>query len=282
MFFLRLHQVNALIWQIVSLWGSERERHTERERDTEREREREREAHLPPVFSSHHSQSSSLWDGNVYDAQWEVWTNAIDWKMRPCLGAPDGCWSTAPEPKHDSVFKLQRDGCPTMKRHSINFAAFDRIWAKDYKRFLFQINADLLNFLLIIESWKIKCITVSTKILCSTTVFNIDNNQKCFIKIIKMISEDHVIMLKIQLRITGTNSILQSIHIENGVIKCTICFIEYTQSWWAEEISVCECWILDECGSYSHSALLCWRMKSLRSSPAFITETSRQMDCIEL
>ncbi len=44
-----------------------------------------------------------------------------------------------------------------------------------------KINADLLNFLLICESWKIKCITVSTKILCSTTVFNIDNNQKCFL-----------------------------------------------------------------------------------------------------
>uniref|UniRef100_A0A8C2JNV1 Tubulin--tyrosine ligase-like protein 5 n=1 Tax=Cyprinus carpio TaxID=7962 RepID=A0A8C2JNV1_CYPCA len=28
---------------------------------------------------------------------------------------------------------------------------------------------------------EIKCITVSTKILCSTTVFNIDNNQKCFL-----------------------------------------------------------------------------------------------------
>ncbi len=34
-----------------------------------------------------------------------------------------------------------------------------------------KINADLLNFLLICGSWKLKCITVSTKILCSTTVF---------------------------------------------------------------------------------------------------------------
>ncbi len=41
-----------------------------------------------------------------------------------------------------------------------------------------QINA-VLNFILICELWKIKCITVSTKILSSTTVFNIDNNQKC-------------------------------------------------------------------------------------------------------
>jgi len=27
----------------------------------------------------------------------------------------------------------------------------------------------------------IKCITVSTKILSSTTIFNIDNNKKCFL-----------------------------------------------------------------------------------------------------
>ncbi len=36
----------------------------------------------------------------------------------------------------------------------------------------------ILNFLFICESWKIKCVTVSTKTL---TVFNIDNNQKCFL-----------------------------------------------------------------------------------------------------
>ncbi len=37
----------------------------------------------------------------------------------------------------------------------------------------------ILNFLFIKESWNIIHITISTKILCSTTVFNIDNNQKC-------------------------------------------------------------------------------------------------------
>ncbi len=42
-------------------------------------------------------------------------------------------------------------------------------------------NAVLLNFLLICESWRIKCITASINILCSATVFNIDNNQKCFL-----------------------------------------------------------------------------------------------------
>ncbi len=46
---------------------------------------------------------------------------------------------------------------------------------------LFQINAVLLNFLFCESSVKIKCIMVSTKILCSTTVFNIDNNYKCFL-----------------------------------------------------------------------------------------------------
>ncbi len=49
------------------------------------------------------------------------------------------------------------------------------------QKIISQINAALLNFLFICESWKIKYITVSTKILCSTTVFNIDNNQKCFL-----------------------------------------------------------------------------------------------------
>ncbi len=44
-----------------------------------------------------------------------------------------------------------------------------------------------MNFLFIKENY--------TKILCSTTVFNIDNNQKCFLIInqyIIMISEGHV------------------------------------------------------------------------------------------
>ncbi len=49
------------------------------------------------------------------------------------------------------------------------------------KIFIFQTDAVLLNYLFICESWKIKCITVSIKILYSTTVFNIDNNQKCFL-----------------------------------------------------------------------------------------------------
>ncbi len=49
------------------------------------------------------------------------------------------------------------------------------------QKFLFQINAVLLNFLFIKVSWKIKCITVYTKTWGSTTVFNIDNNLKYFL-----------------------------------------------------------------------------------------------------
>ncbi len=55
-------------------------------------------------------------------------------------------------------------------------------WSKvTVKTLLFQIKAVLLNFLFICESWKIKCITGSTKILGSITVFNTDNNQKLFL-----------------------------------------------------------------------------------------------------
>ncbi len=45
------------------------------------------------------------------------------------------------------------------------------------------VNAVLLNFLFICESWKIKCITVFTKLLGGITDFNIDNNQECFLRI---------------------------------------------------------------------------------------------------
>jgi len=40
----------------------------------------------------------------------------------------------------------------------------------------------ILNFLFIKESW-IKSIKISTKILSSTTVLNIDNNNTCFLSI---------------------------------------------------------------------------------------------------
>ncbi len=49
------------------------------------------------------------------------------------------------------------------------------------KKYRFQINAVLLNLLLICESWKIKHVPDSTKMWSSATVFNVDNNQKCFL-----------------------------------------------------------------------------------------------------
>ncbi len=49
-----------------------------------------------------------------------------------------------------------------------------------YTIFLFQLNAVLSNFLFVKECRKIQRVTVPTKIVSSTTVFNIDNNQKCF------------------------------------------------------------------------------------------------------
>ncbi len=45
---------------------------------------------------------------------------------------------------------------------------------------LFKINAVLLNFLFIKNQLK-KCITISTKIFSNITVYNIDNNKKCFL-----------------------------------------------------------------------------------------------------
>ncbi len=48
------------------------------------------------------------------------------------------------------------------------------------KKIVFHINAVLLTFYSQMNPEK-SCITVSTKILSSTTVFNIDNNKKCFL-----------------------------------------------------------------------------------------------------
>ncbi len=76
-----------------------------------------------------------------------------------------------------------------------------------------------MNFLFIKENY--------TKILGSTTVFNIDNNQKCFLIInqyIIMISGDHVTlktgvtMLKIQCRITEIHYIL-TIYSQKSYLK---------------------------------------------------------------
>lgn len=79
------HLVNGLIWQIASLWGSNRER--------------EREAHLPPAFCCFSltffsewvlcEMGKCLWHilsiRGERDVQWELWKHVVDWKMRPCL-----------------------------------------------------------------------------------------------------------------------------------------------------------------------------------------------------
>ncbi len=71
-----------------------------------------------------------------------------------------------------------------------NDALNDQKWKhrrlKCYKRFLFQINAVLLNFIFIKETWK--------TVVYSANVFNIDIVKKCFLSPnhIRMNSEDHV------------------------------------------------------------------------------------------
>jgi len=61
-----------------------------------------------------------------------------------------------------------------------------------YKRFLFQINAVLFNFLFIKNP---KRIIVCTKILSNTTVFNIDNKKKCFLSIKSAYKKDYVTIM---------------------------------------------------------------------------------------
>ncbi len=70
---------------------------------------------------------------------------------------------------------------------------------------------------------------VCTKILSGATVFNIDNNKKCFLSTnqhIRMISggscdtEDWRNDAEIQLCITGINYILKYIGLENSYFKC--------------------------------------------------------------
>ncbi len=49
------------------------------------------------------------------------------------------------------------------------------------KIYIFQINAVLLNSLIIIEFWGKNVSRIPQKIFSSTTVFNIDNNKKYFL-----------------------------------------------------------------------------------------------------
>ncbi len=75
---------------------------------------------------------------------------------------------------------------------------------------------------------KIKCIMVSTQILCSTTVFNIDNNQKCFLSSKSVYvydfwrscdTEDWSNDAENTALITEINYSLTEIHIENSYLK---------------------------------------------------------------
>ncbi len=83
-----------------------------------------------------------------------------------------------------------------------------------------SINAVLLYVLLICESWKIKCITVSTKILGNTTIFNIDNNQKYFLNDFwrSCDTEDCSNDAENTALITEINYIWTHIHIENSYL----------------------------------------------------------------
>ncbi len=53
-----------------------------------------------------------------------------------------------------------------------------------------------MNFLFNKEFWEIKCISVYTKILGSTTLFNIDNNQKCLLIVIEIVIMFHKLKKK--------------------------------------------------------------------------------------
>ncbi len=80
---------------------------------------------------------------------------------------------------------------------------------------IFELNYVWNNHILLSKNPE-KSITVSTKIRSNTTVFNINDNQKCFLSSKSEIdfwrscdTEDWRMMLKIQLRITGINYILK-------------------------------------------------------------------------
>ncbi len=83
------------------------------------------------------------------------------------------------------------------------------------------VNVVLLNFLFIQETWKIY-ITVSTNILSTSSVFNIDNNKTCFLSSThlhtRMISEGSCDTedWRLSFAITGINYIFKYIQTENS------------------------------------------------------------------
>ncbi len=112
-------------------------------------------------------------------------------------------------------------------------------------KFPFQINAVLLNFLFITDSWKINYQfhkKYAAAQLFSTLI--IRNVPWAANQHMRMISEDHVtlktgvMMLKIQCCITEMNYILQYIQIESVVLNCNIStFLLY---FWSNKCSLGE------------------------------------------
>ncbi len=102
-------------------------------------------------------------------------------------------------------------------------------WSKvTVKTFIVSQNISISNKCCYFESWKIKCITVSTKLLCSTIVFNIDNNQKCVLSSKSAYYYDFWRSCDTEYwsndaentaLITEINYSLTDIHIENGDFK---------------------------------------------------------------
>ncbi len=104
-----------------------------------------------------------------------------------------------------------------------------------------------MNFLFICESWKIKCITIYTKILCSTTVFNIDNNQKCFLSSKSAYyydfwrdTEDWSNDAENTALFTGINYILTEIHIKKTVILHRNNISQFFMCFWSYKCSFVE------------------------------------------
>ncbi len=113
------------------------------------------------------------------------------------------------------------DCCPTLYSHKHQQQLFFALyWSKD----LFQINAVLLNFLFIFESWKIQCYSFHKNIE-QHNCFNIDNNQKCFLSSKSVYSND----AENTALITAINCILQYIPTENRYFNITILFTVFDQ-----------------------------------------------------
>ena len=92
------------------------------------------------------------------------------------------------------------------------------------QKILFQINAVLLNFLFIKESWEIKCVTDSTKKLFSTLIIiiNVSWASNHHIRVISEGScdtEDWSNDAENSALITGIYYALLYIHIENSYFK---------------------------------------------------------------